>query len=156
MTASLQKLTAGRGYDYLIRQVAALDAPGYGRAGLASYYAERGESPGIWVGSGMAGIDGLDAGDVVTQEQMQALFGTGHHPLATQLQQRLEGPDLQANDYQRVSRLGAPYPVFAGDVSSLRRAVAQRIAAHNQALGMPRDWPVTADERAQLRTQIAT
>jgi len=156
VTASLQKLTAGRGYDYLIRQVAALDAPGYGRAGLASYYAERGESPGIWVGSGMAGIDGLNAGDVVTQEQMQALFGTGHHPLATQLQQRLEGPDLQANDYQRVSRLGAPYPVFAGDVSSLRRAVAQRIAAHNQALGMPRDWPVTTDERALIRTQVAT
>ena len=155
MTASLQKLTAGRGYDYLIRQVAALDAPGYGRAGLASYYAERGESPGTWVGSGMAGIDGLDAGDVVTQEQMQALFGTGHHPLATQLQQRLEGPDLQARDYQRVSRLGAPYPVFAGDVSSLRRAVGQRIAAHNQGLGMPRDWPVTADERAQIRTQMA-
>jgi len=156
VTASLQKLTAGRGYDYLIRQVAALDAPGYGRAGLASYYAERGESPGVWVGSGMAGIDGLDAGDVVTQEQMQALFGTGHHPLATQLQQRLEGPDLQARDYQRVSRLGAPYPVFAGDVSSLRRAVAQRVAAHNEALGMPRDWPVTADERAQIRTQVAT
>jgi DNA primase catalytic core len=156
VTASLQKLTAGRGYDYLIRQVAAMDAPGYGRAGLASYYAERGESPGVWVGSGMAGIDGLNAGDVVTQEQMQALFGTGHHPLATQLQPRLEGPDLQARDYQRVSRLGAPYPVFAGDVSSLRRAVAQRVAAHNEALGVPRDWPVTADERALIRTQVAT
>ena len=43
--------------------------------GLASYYTERGESPGVWVGSGMDGIDGLDVGDPVTAEQMRALFG---------------------------------------------------------------------------------
>src|SRR5215216_5155042 len=60
---SLHKLTAGSGYDYLTRQVAALDATDKGRTGLASYYTERGESPGVWVGSGMEGIDGLDVGD---------------------------------------------------------------------------------------------
>jgi hypothetical protein len=43
---SLHKLTAGSGYDYLTRQVAALDATDKGRTWLASYYAERGESPG--------------------------------------------------------------------------------------------------------------
>ena len=48
---SLHKLTAGSGYDYLTRQVAALDATDKGRTGLASYYTERGESPGVWVGS---------------------------------------------------------------------------------------------------------
>jgi hypothetical protein len=79
---SLHKLTAGSGYDYLTRQVAALDATDKGRTGLASYYTERGESPGVWVGSGMAGIDGLDGGDPVTAEQMRALFGCGLHPLA--------------------------------------------------------------------------
>jgi hypothetical protein len=80
---SLHKLTAGSGYDYLTRQVAALDATEKGHAGLASYYTERGESPGVWVGSRMAGIDGLDVGDPVTAEQMRALFGCGYgHPLA--------------------------------------------------------------------------
>src|SRR5215211_7937971 len=74
---SLHKLTAGSGYDYLTRQVAALDATDKGHTGLASYYTERGESPGVWVGSGMAGIDGLDVGDPVTAEQMRALFGCG-------------------------------------------------------------------------------
>jgi hypothetical protein len=43
---SLHKLTAGSGYDYLTRQVAALDATDKGHTGLASYYTERGESPG--------------------------------------------------------------------------------------------------------------
>jgi TrwC relaxase len=69
---SLHKLTAGSGYDYLTRQVAALDATEKGRTGLASYYTERGESPGVWVGSGMEGIDGLAVGDPVTAEQMRA------------------------------------------------------------------------------------
>jgi hypothetical protein len=66
---SLHKLTAGSGYDYLTRQVAALDATEKGHTGLASYYTERGETPGVWIGSGMGGIDGLTAGDPVTAEQ---------------------------------------------------------------------------------------
>jgi hypothetical protein len=74
---SVHKLTAGSGYDYLTRQVAALDATEKGHTGLASYYAERGEAPGVWIGSGMASIDGLGAGDPVTAEQMRALFGCG-------------------------------------------------------------------------------
>ncbi len=62
VTMSLHKLTAGSGYDYLTRQVAALDATEKGHTGLASYYTEHGETPGVWIGSGMDGIDGLSAG----------------------------------------------------------------------------------------------
>ena len=43
---SIHKLSAGSGYDYLTRQVAALDATHKGHVGLASYYTERGETPG--------------------------------------------------------------------------------------------------------------
>ena len=85
---SLHKLTAGSGYDYLTRQVAALDATDKGHTGLASYYTERGESPGVWIGSGFDGIDGLTAGDPVTATQMRALFGCGLHPLAEHRQQQ--------------------------------------------------------------------
>ena len=97
---SLHKLTAGSGYDYLTRQVAALDATEKGHTGLASYYTERGESPGVWIGSGMDGIDGLAAGDPVTAEQMRALFGCGLHPLAELRQQQLEGPDLTLRTFR--------------------------------------------------------
>ena len=69
--------SAGSGYDYLTRQVAALDATEKGHTGLASYYTERGETPGVWIGSGMDGIDGLTVGDPVTAAQMRALFGCG-------------------------------------------------------------------------------
>jgi TrwC relaxase len=117
VTMSLHKLTAGSGYDYLTRQVAALDATEKGHTGLASYYTQRGETPGVWIGSGFAGIDGLTAGDPVTAEQMRALFGCGLHPLAELRQQQLEGPDLTIRDFQEVTRLGAPFRVVDGDVS---------------------------------------
>src|SRR5688500_15405706 len=100
---SLHKLTAGSGYDYLTRQVAALDATEKGHIGLASYYTERGETPGVWIGSGLDGIDGLTVGDPVTAEQMRALFGCGLHPLAELRQQQLEGPDLSRRDLQEVT-----------------------------------------------------
>src|SRR6478609_10501944 len=136
---SLHKLTAGSGYDYLTRQVAALDATDKGHTGLATYYTEKGESPGVWVGSGMAGIDGLQVGDVVTAEQMQALFGSGHHPLAQHRLDRLAGPDLTVRDYQAVTRLGLPYKVYAGDVSAFRIEVARRI--HELATELASDLP---------------
>jgi hypothetical protein len=112
MTMSLHKLTAGAGYDYLTRQIAALDSTEKGHTGLASYYTERGETPGVWIGSGMNGIDGLTAGDPVTSEQMRALFGCGLHPLAELRQQQLEGPDLAPRDFQNVAHLGAPFRVL--------------------------------------------
>ena len=137
VTMSMHKLTAGSGYDYLTRQVAALDATEKGHTGLASYYTERGETPGVWIGSGLDGIDRLAAGDPVTAEQMRALFGCGLHPLAQLRQQQLEGPDLTTRDFQEVTQLGAPFKIFDGDVSLFRLEVAKRIAAINTAAGLP-------------------
>src|SRR4051794_4928207 len=116
---SLHKLTAGSGYDDLTRQVAALDATHMGRVGLADYYTAKGESPGRWLGSGMAGINGLNAGDPVTAEQMRALFGLGLHPLAA------DGSDgvtyeLSVQKVEADRRLGPPFKVYANDISPFR------------------------------------
>ncbi|MQW77312.1 relaxase domain-containing protein [Nocardioides sp. dk4132] len=159
---SLHKLTAGSGYDYLTRQVAAMDATDKGHTGLASYYTEKGESPGAWVGSGLASIEGLSAGDVVTADHMQSLFGSGHHPLATQrtkeLDQRTGSDEARrptSSDYKTAVRLGTPYKVYAGDISPFRVEVAKRIAALNQSSGLSGDWSVPAAERAKIRTEVA-
>ena len=53
---NLHKLSAGNGYTYLTRQVAANDAADTGYANLGEYYSERGESPGVWLGRGLAGL----------------------------------------------------------------------------------------------------
>src|SRR5215211_1819097 len=152
---SMHKLTAGAGYDYLTRQVAALDATERGHTGLASYYTKRGGKPGAWIGSGLDGIDGLTAGEPVTAEQMRALFGCGLHPLAEIRQQQLEGPNLTTRDYQEAARLGAPFKIVDGDVSPFRLEVARRFAAINTAAGLPADAPLPATDRARVRTEVA-
>ncbi|HET7823220.1 MAG TPA: MobF family relaxase [Ornithinibacter sp.] len=152
---SLHKLTAGTGYTYLTRQVAAHDRTPGPRASLASYYTEQGETPGRWVGSGMAGIDGLEVGDEVTAEQMRALFGAGLHPLANQRAQRLEGPDLTMRELTAVTRLGAPFKIYRHEANAFQVEVARRIEDHAAALGHPRDYPIPAEERARIRSQVA-
>jgi hypothetical protein len=104
MTMSIHKLSAGSGYDYLTRQVAALDATHKGRIGLVSYYTERGKAPGVWVGSGIAGIDGLDAGDVVTADDRQA-------PLVAARLATLVAAGLDGRKLLRQAAAGGPLPV---------------------------------------------
>lgn len=84
---SLHKLSAGDGYTYLTRQVAAADDTHRGRGSLGEYYEQKGESPGVWLGSGLGSLAGelpetVVAG-TVTEEQMCALFGLGRHPRRT-------------------------------------------------------------------------
>ena len=83
------------------------------------------------------------------------MFGAGLHPLAEQRQRQLQGPDLTVRDYQAVTRLGAPFKIYQPDVSPFRVEVAKRIAAFNQAAGLPGDWAVPAADRARIRTEVA-
>jgi TrwC relaxase len=152
---SIHKLTAGSGYDYLTRQVAAFDATAKSHVGLASYYMERGESPGRWVGSGLVGVDGLEAGEAVTGEQMQALFGAGMHPLATQRMQQLRDADLTDANVETATRLGAPFKIAQVEPGQFRVELAKRIAAFNKEAGLPGDWPISPAERAGIRTELA-
>ena len=75
MTASLHKLSAGDGYTYLTRQVAAADSTELGQNSLADYYSSKGESPGQWRGEGLTSLGRIKAGDQVTEDHMLALFG---------------------------------------------------------------------------------
>ncbi len=98
----------------------------------------------------MAGIDGLNAGDAVTAEQMRALFGAGMHPLATKRLEQLDAADLTDTNIQAATRLGAPFKVYAGEVSPFRVEVAKRIAARQAAAGQLADESVSAALRAQV------
>ncbi len=155
VTMSIHKLSAGSGYDYLTRQVATLDATAKGHVGLAAYYTERGESPGTWVGSGLAGVDGLDAGDAVTADQMQALFGAGMHPLATQRLQQLGDADLTDANIEAATGLGMPFKVLNTEPGRFRLEVAKRIAGFNEQAGLLGDWLVPPTERARIHTEVA-
>ena len=109
--------------------MAAFDATSKGHVGLASYYDERGESPGVWVGSGMVGIDGLQAGDAVAAEQMWALFGAGMHPLAAQRMEQLSDNELSDENIRAATRLGTPFKVRNDEPNQFQIEVARRFAA---------------------------
>ncbi|MBL0886192.1 relaxase domain-containing protein [Myceligenerans sp. I2] len=126
-------MSAGDGYEYLLRSVAHGDAeqpdlpgaeisgPGKGIGGgrdggvgagggsAARYYTRPGTPPGVWLGSGVRefGAGRLAPGDPVSREQMELLFGQGRDPVTGRL-------------------LGRRYPSY--------RTVGERIADRVDAL----------------------
>ena len=91
---------------YLIRQVAAGDATERGRPSLADYYSSKGETPGRWMGRGLAALGApagrdpatplaqlwaVPEGSEVREDQMKALFGEGLHPNADRISRHLTG-----------------------------------------------------------------
>jgi len=56
---SMHKLTAGDGYTYLTRHVAAGDAGLEPGESLTAYYEQTGNPPGRWYGTGLSGL-GVD------------------------------------------------------------------------------------------------
>jgi len=149
---TLHKLTAGTGYEYMTRNTAAMDSTEKGHTSLADYYEQKGESPGHWIGSGLAGIDGLEAGDSVTADQMLSLFGLGDHPLATE---RLAALTLGATDrdIRDAMQLGQRYGVYPG-MTDFSVELTKRIGDWNLAHGRVPSDPAPAEVRAQLRTEV--
>ena len=83
MTVSMRVMSAGDGYKYLLRTVAAADGDRSLSTPLTRYYAEAGNPPGRWLGSGVhtLGSGELHEGDEVSEAQLQLLDGMGRDPL---------------------------------------------------------------------------
>ena len=150
----VHKLTAGDGYTYLTRQVAAQDATQRGHSGLGAYYSEKGEAPGIWMGRGLGGVLEFPLGEHVTEEQMKLLFGEGRHPSTRAVERAARAAGASEREVDRASMLGQPYKIYE-DANAFRRRCGQAFAASNATAGLPRDWPVPEQERADIRTRIA-
>lgn len=130
MAIGLKKLLAGSGYEYLTRQVAPGDVSG--KPSLADYYTARGESPGRWWGTGLAGM-GLTEGGPVTDEQMRRLFGAGLNP-------------------ETGEKLGRAYSVFAGHPTPFETELDARKSAWRDAHD---GRPAPKQVRHRLRTDLA-
>jgi conjugative relaxase-like TrwC/TraI family protein len=84
MTVSMRVMSAGDGYKYLLKSVAAGDGERSLSTPLTRYYAEAGNPPGFWLGSGLTGFStgNLAAGSQVSEQQLQLLVGMGRDPLS--------------------------------------------------------------------------
>lgn len=82
MTVSMRVMSAGDGYKYLLRTVAAGDGNRSLSTPLTRYYAAEGTPPGRWMGSGLRGLANgeIIADQIVTESQLQLLIGMGRDP----------------------------------------------------------------------------
>ena len=115
MTVSMRVMSAGDGYKYLLRTVAAGDGDRSLSTPLTRYYAEAGTPPGRWLGSGVAALGNgeLTPGAQVSEAQLQLVVGMGRDPITG-------------------VPLGRAYPVY----SSTADRVADRVAQLDPALGV--------------------
>lgn len=114
MTVSMRRMSAGSGYRYLLKSVAAGDSGRDLSTPLTRYYADVGTPPGRWMGSGLGafGEGQIVEGSVVTEEQLALLVGMGRDPATGE-------------------QLGRAYPIYEHAVDgdehgsgATRRAVA--------------------------------
>jgi conjugative relaxase-like TrwC/TraI family protein len=166
----LHKLTAGDGYLYLIRQVAAADGTERGRASLADYYTDKGEAPGRWIGRGLAALarppsrdpdDPLTRqlfdvpyGSQVTEEQLKALFGEGLHPNADEITSHLTGFGVSQSGALAAARLGRPFRVNT-EQNAFTHRLRIAYADHNIADNQDPQASIAPDVRARIRTAVA-
>jgi TrwC relaxase len=170
---TLHKLTTGDGYMYLIRQLAAGDATHRGRPSLADYYSSKGESAGVWMGSGLASLGvtsstpgiylpadarntdlwSVEAGSQVTEAQMKALYGEGLHPNADEISAHLIERGARAKVGVRAAHLGRPFPVNDAENEFMAR-LREAYGDHNQALGLERRAALDPEVRARIRTAV--
>ena len=108
VTVSMRRMSAGSGYRYLLRSVAAGDGSRALSTPLTRYYSEAGTPPGRWVGSGVGafGKGQIKPGMQVTEEQLALLIGMGRDPITG-------------------GQLGRAYPTY----KRLAERIDERIAA---------------------------
>ncbi|MFI2477811.1 MobF family relaxase [Nocardia xishanensis] len=159
---SLAKLGSGDGYTYYLRSIATQDVNDRGPQNLSTYYSERGESPGRWLGSGLPNV-GIEAGEVVTEAQMRALFGHALNPNAEAMI-AAEVEALAADGISRrtarahavrLVRLGSPFTKHVASEYSYRYERARAYAAYNAERSRVDYAPIPAEERSRIATDVA-
>ena len=81
---SLRRMTLGSGYRYLMESVATGDGSVGASSNLTRYYAESGTPPGMFLGSGLAALDGgrgVEKGSQVSEQHLFNLLGMCADPV---------------------------------------------------------------------------
>lgn len=170
MTVSMHKISAGDGYLYLVRQVAASDATHRGRSTLAEYYSVKGESPGRWLGKGLAALSDpgmgrqlsgstvdeiwtVAEGSEVNEDQMKALFGEGLHPNATKITEYLTARGLGEQPATKAARLGGKFKIY--EDPPFVKALAEAYRKYNTLTGQAQAAKLEPEIKAAIKTRMA-
>ncbi|WP_151550490.1 MULTISPECIES: MobF family relaxase [Corynebacterium] len=138
---SLRKVSAGNGYEYLLRSVARNDED-QRPTKLSDYYAAKGTPPGRWIGAGLSCFGSISAGDEITDEQMWALYGEGLHPDA-------DAMIADGASYEQI-KIGRPFAIYTGGDEVLEAIREAEKAFKRDSGRLP-----TKRERSDLAAEIA-
>ena len=127
MTVSMRVMSAGDGYKYLLKTVAAADGNRPLSTPLTRYYMKEGTPPGRWLGAGVAalGKGEIQVGDRVSEHQLQLLMGTGHDPITDEPLGRAF-PTYKSQDERIEARIANLDPTMTPGAKG--EAVAQIVA----------------------------
>ncbi|MGW6744824.1 MobF family relaxase [Streptomyces sp. NPDC055025] len=104
---SVAKVQPGNSWRYYTRGVAFGDGRRPVGQALKDAQETAGLPPGVWLGRGLAAL-GLTAGSVVTERQMELLFGEGRHPDADRIERRLLDDGVDPETARLATVLGQP------------------------------------------------
>jgi hypothetical protein len=129
-------MSAGRGYEYLLKSVAAGDGDRDLGTPLTAYYTAEGTPPGTWLGSGLAGLGSEDAGqvrdgDAVTEDHLARLLGAGVDPVTG-------------------AKLGAAYPALQPPARRIKARVARLSTDLDPAAHAQQVARIEVEERAEI------
>lgn len=132
----MRRMSAGSGYQYLLRSVAAGDGNRVLSTPLTRYYSEVGTPPGRWLGSGVTafGAGQLRPGMQVSEEQLALLVGMGRDPITGEQLGRAY-PSYKRLSDRIEERLAALDPEMTQEDCAAETA---RIEAEETAAGMRR------------------
>ena len=139
---SIRVMSAGRGFEYLLKSVAAGDGDRDLGTPLTRYYTAEGTPPGTWLGSGLAGLGSdetgrLREGDAVTEEQLERLLGFGLDPVTG-------------------AKLGAVYPALQPPSRRIANRISRLDASLDDATQSQQVAHIEQEERAHSsRTPVA-
>jgi conjugative relaxase-like TrwC/TraI family protein len=132
----MRRMSAGSGYQYLLRSVAAGDGNRVLSTPLTRYYSDVGTPPGRWLGSGVSafGAGQLRPGMGVSEEQLALLVGMGRDPI-TGVQLGRAYPSYRKLSDRIEDRVAALDPEMTQEDCA---AETTRIEAEETAAGMRR------------------
>ncbi|WP_417555631.1 MobF family relaxase [Microbacterium sp.] len=149
----MRVMSAGDGYKYLLRTVAAGDGDRSLSTPLTRYYNAEGTPPGRWLGAGVAGLGGgqIVEGDQVSEAQLQLLIGMGrdpitgkplgraypeYHPVAERVAERVADLDPVLGPVARAEALAAI------QVEEAERGTRRAVAGYDFTFSIPKSASV--------------
>ncbi|MDH6681041.1 conjugative relaxase-like TrwC/TraI family protein [Rhodococcus sp. LBL1] len=145
---TVHKLSAGDGYVYLTKHVAAGDATESRKADAVDYYTAKGTPPGVWCGK-LAEAVGVEVGTEVTEDSMRSVFGAARTPNAFATRPGRGSTWEDRLDWSAKTALGRAFSWFENSQEFVND-VEEKCSAHKATHG---EYPDSAVKQAiQLST----